>query len=343
MKGVKISAALFVILMLLIPMLSMTFQVKVQQTATNNSYSRPNSSNLQITAPSQQFKLYRVATKSIELITPHDYICGVLAAEMSPDAPAEALKAQAVASFTYACYKREGNLSNPQAAAVINGADFSDDSSQFEAYLSKTDAKKKWGANFDERWNKLDQIVNSVNDEAITYQGKTIAAVFFAISSGKTENCKDVWGTDLQYLRSVDSSWDVNSPGYESKITVSAQDFKSAITASNVKGLNFGKDPAKWVGNITRSGAGSIMKITVSGAELTGAQMRTIFKTRSANFQITYQSSSKSFVFDVKGYGHGVGLSQNGAKYLAQQGKSYVDILKYYYTGVEISDYSWPV
>jgi stage II sporulation protein D len=67
---------------------------------------------------------------------------------------------------------------------------------------------------------------------------------------------------------------------------------------------------------------------------LSGVEVRTIFALKSANFTINVTENDVKF--SVIGYGHGVGLSQTGADSMAKQGKKYEEIIKHYYTGVEI-------
>ena len=77
-------------------------------------------------------------------------------------------------------------------------------------------------------------------------------------------------------------------------------------------------------------------KMHIGNLELTGVEVRNIFSLRSANF--TFKIEEDNIKFEVIGYGHGVGISQTGADSLAKQGKNYEEIIKHYYTGVEIVD-----
>ena len=96
----------------------------------------------------------------------------------------------------------------------------------------------------------------------------------------------------------------------------------------------FGEKAEKWVEKITNTDTGMVKTITICGKEFKGTDIRKLFDLRSSTFNLEYKD--EDFVFTVNGYGHGVGMSQYGANYMAQQGFSYEEILKHYYTDVEI-------
>ena len=89
------------------------------------------------------------------------------------------------------------------------------------------------------------------------------------------------------------------------------------------------------IGKSKTSKAGTVLKIEINKKSLTGEQMRSTFSLRSSAFKIT--ATENEVVFKVSGYGHGVGMSQYGADYMARQGSTYEEILKHYYTGIELS------
>ena len=166
--------------------------------------------------------------------------------------------------------------------------------------------------------------------QVIVYDGEIINAVFFSISSGKTEAAESVWGYEIPYLVSVDSDFDSGASGYMSTVSVSVNEYKSKLADSF--GCSF--ENSIYPTNINRSSAGGIISITVGGKTLTGTQFRMLFGLRSSN--IVIENDGDNVVFTVKGYGHGVGMSQYGANQLAKQGYTYDMILKYYYSGTEL-------
>ena len=95
-----------------------------------------------------------------------------------------------------------------------------------------------------------------------------------------------------------------------------------------------GSDPAAWFGDAVLDGAGYVTAQTVCGSRVPGTKMRRAFHLRSASYAVEYDGTS--FCFVTHGYGHGVGLSQYGAKALAEQGSTWQEILLYYFPGCEV-------
>lgn len=342
MKDIKLAVAAFVTIMLVLPSISLISGIKVQHKSENYSYT-PNlesdNQQLQQNSPSKTlFRILRTATGKIEEIPYADYICGVVAAEMPASYNPEALKAQAAAAFTYACYHRDYNKAHPSVAVAIAGADLSDDYHHYDAYISKEQAQALWGGGFETYWNKIASAVDAVKNKMITYDGKPIDAAFFAVSTGKTESCANVWGNALPYLVPVNSGWDEASSDYHSTVTVKQADFKAKVQA-RVKDAKFDKNPAAWISVKKTSASGIVLNVDLCGKALRGGDIMSIFALKAADFSVGYKDGA--FTFDVKGDGHDVGMSQEGAQYLAEHGKKWDEIIKYYYTGVAISDDSW--
>lgn len=259
----------------------------------------------------------------------NEYLKCVVAAEMPADFEVEALKAQAVAARTY-LYAHIEQAQKGNIAEGHNGAAVCTDYTHCQAYMSENKRRESWGDAADANWEKVSSAVESTTGEIMTYNGETISAVFHSTSSGSTEAAVDVWGSDVPYLQSVASVGDEQSPKYLSEVSMSEAEFKN-IAEDKVNGIDWSKGV---VTDIVRSGAGGIISLKLGGAEVKGTDFRTMFDLRSTNVEITNESGSVKM--SVKGYGHGVGMSQYGANYLASQGKKYEEILKTYYTGVEI-------
>ncbi len=255
------------------------------------------------------------------------YLVGVVAAEMPPSFEDEALKAQAVAARTYILNKQgKDNVKHPDA-------DVCTDSSHCKAYISDSEAKKKWG----DEWNgvyspKITSAVSETFGEIVTYNEEPIIAVFHSTSTGKTENSEDVWQSETPYLKSVESPGEELSPRYKSQAEFSIDEFKNKITELN-KNVNFGLDKASWIKNYEYTEGGSVKSVTIGGCKFSGTDIRSKFSLRSADFNI---SVSDKVIFYVTGNGHGVGMSQYGANYQASLGKSYKDILLKYYLNTEV-------
>lgn len=258
------------------------------------------------------------------------YLKEVTAAEMPAEFETEALKAQATAARTYLVNRI--NAGNKEAKEQHKGADICTDATHCKAWISEEKRRELWGEEkADEYWNKISDAVESTAGVLITYNGAPISAVFHSTSSGFTENAEDVWGGSVPYLVSVESKGEEQSPRYRSERTLSIDEFKS-IAEQNIEGVDWSQG---LFGDIQRSEAGGIKSIVVGGVSVKGSDFRFMYDLRSANIEIT--ETADSVTMQVTGFGHGVGMSQYGANYLASCGMNYVDILKTYYTGVEVA------
>ena len=260
-------------------------------------------------------RVKRVEKNTIETIPLEQYLIGVLSGEMPVSYELEALKAQAVAARTYTLKKMETNKNN-QFDIVDNTND--------QMYLDNNYLKSVWKENYDSYINKIKQAVNETSGEYLTYDGQIIKAFFFSTSSGKTENCKDVFGENLPYLVSVSSTWDESSPSYLDKKTFSKKDFYEKLNLPYEDELDI---------EITRNDTNSINTITINDNEMKGTDFRYELDLKSTNIDIN--ETDNQIEITSRGFGHGVGLSQFGAQQLALKGYKYDEILKYYYQGTE--------
>ncbi len=277
--------------------------------------------------PYEKVSVYITSEDRVEQMDMSQYLKEVVGAEMPAEFSDEALKAQAVAARTYLCSK----IKNAADAPEHKGAPVCTDYSHCKAWLRESDRREAWEENKrDEYWSKISHAVEETAGEVITYEGEPISAVFHSTSSGKTENAGDVWQKDVPYLKSVESRGDELSPKFYSEFSCTKEEF-CALAESNIDNTdwNYGL-----FSDIVRSEAGGIMKIKVGGVEIKGTQLRQIFGLRSTNAEIS--EADGMVTMKVKGYGHGVGMSQYGADFMGSNGSGYKDILKYYYTGVEI-------
>ena len=255
-----------------------------------------------------------------------DYLCGAVAAEMPALYGDEALKAQAVACRTY--YEKRAAAGGSDAH---DGAAVCTSSSHCSAFLSEERQKQRWGEKYDLYRKKIENAVSAVMNKIITYNGAPIDAVYFSRSSGKTENASDVWGKNVPYLVSVDSSVDAGD-GLEKTVSFTADEFSEKLLS---------KYPSADISDLSasvnsRDGAGYVASLTLCGVSMTGREAKSLFSLPSADFDIT--TAENGAVFTVRGKGHGVGMSQYGANVMASLGYGFEDIIKHYYTGVEITD-----
>ena len=277
---------------------------------------------------SETISVLMTATETILNIDKTEYLVGVVAAEMPASYHIEALKAQAVASNTYAEYIMKNKTDS------IYGEDISNSPLKHQSYITKEERKNKWGEKFDEYENKIRSAVSDVQNTVLTYESEPIVASFFAICPGQTENAEDVFGNFCPYLISVNSDGDKLSPDYSKKINVTTDEFKEKFTTNY--DIDFTEKPEEWVSIKEKTDVGTVKSIKICNLTITGEEFRTIFDLRSAAFTVNY--SDGSFTIKTQGYGHFVGMSQYGADYMARQGATYDEILTHYYTDVNLSD-----
>lgn len=267
----------------------------------------------------------------IREMTVADYLPGVVRGEMPASFEAEALKSQAVAERTYIYYKLStgGKAAHPRA-------DVCTDSRCCAAYTSKKAAAKKWGAKADKYEKRIQQAVRDTDGQVMLYDDQPILAVFHSSSGGATASSGDVWSQDLPYLTSVESPESKSTvPNYYSVQEVSADHFQDTFRAAHPTAY-FSSDPSTWVEHLQYNDSGRVEKATIGGVAAEGTEIRALYGLRSADF--TVDCTKKTVTFHVTGYGHGVGLSQYGANELARQGKTWQEILHWYYTDVQITD-----
>lgn len=262
-----------------------------------------------------------------------EYLVGVLAAEMPAGFPEEALKAQAVAARTYTLYKM-ALYSQGETPESHDGADLCDDPGHCEAFLDlAAEAENLWGDSAEIYRQRLETAVAETDGMVLVYEDEPIAAVFCAASTEKTESAADIWGRELPYLTSVDSPGGSACSQYEGTVTVRQSDFRDAILAL-APDADFSGEPGTWFRDSHRSEAGSVIDVLVGEVRLTGSQVRQAAGLNSANFKVKVEG--ENLVFTTVGYGHGVGLSQYGARYLAMDGQTYDQILYHYYPGTQL-------
>jgi len=264
-------------------------------------------------------KVYRYSTnvfKSSNLNSEklENYVIGVVAAEMPASFSFEALKAQAVAARTFAYNK----ISNHN----LNYDELVNDKGQ--AYISVDEMKDKWKASFINNYDKISKAVLDTKGEIITYNDKPIISYYFSVSNGKTEESANVF-SNQPYLLSVDSSWDINSKEYEKDKYMSKEEILNKL------GIN---DNDLRISNIEHNSSNRIKSININGILYSGIDIKKKLGLRSTDFSFDLEENQVKI--KTNGYGHGVGMSQYGANYLANQGKNYKEIIKYYYNGVNI-------
>lgn len=266
-----------------------------------------------------------------EQMTLERYLTGVVRGEMPASFEMEALRAQAAAERSYVYYQLAAGRKDAHP-----DADFCTDHTCCSAYLSETAAREKWGGDF-APWNtRVEQAVSDTDGQVVLYNGRPILAVFHSSSAGRTAAAGDVWSGDLPYLVSVDSpEGEETVPNYYSTVTFTAAEAKEKLLAAHPE-LKLSGTPDRWFGAAAENGSGRVETVSVGGTDIEGTELRRIFGLRSACF--TVAADSESVTFRVTGYGHGVGMSQYGANQLAKEGKTWQEILEWYYTGATVGN-----
>ncbi|RDU37518.1 stage II sporulation protein D [Neobacillus piezotolerans] len=270
-----------------------------------------------------EIAVYRTGLKEVEKVPLNKYLEGVVAAEMPAEFEEEALKAQALAARTYIVKQ----LMAGEKAGLPGGAQVSD--TEFhQVYKSDADLKRAWGKDYGWKKKKIVEAVRSTDGQILTYNGKAIYAQFFSTSNGFTENSEEYWENAFPYLRSVASPWDKKSPKFKDRMSISVSDFEKRL------GVKVGT--SKTIGKITGRTAGNrISRVEFNGRVLSGREIREELELRSSDF--SWERHGNQIIITTRGFGHGVGMSQYGANGMASEGKTYQEIVKYYYKGIEIS------
>lgn len=246
-----------------------------------------------------------------------EYITGVVAGEMPSTFELEALKAQAVASRSYAMYQM--TATKDKEYDVVN-------TTTNQVYLTDKQLKQKWKDEYQEKYNKIKKAIAETSGQYLTYQGQLVNAMFFSTSVGNTENSEEVFSSALPYLRSVESVWDEQSPVYTDTYTLTLKDFYNK--------LNLPYNNTLTIKVTAKTSTGRTRTLKINGQEFQGRDVAKSLSLRSNYFNIV--QNENNITITTKGFGHGVGMSQYGANGMAKEGYTYDKILKHYYQNTEI-------
>ena len=274
-------------------------------------------------------KLLHKKTGEVEQVNIDNYLCNVVSAEMPADYEIEAIKAQAVVARTYTIYK----INNKKH----ENADICDDSTCCQAWVDKETRFSRWEESKREsNWEKIQKCIQETQGQIITYQNQPINAFFHANSGGKTELPVNVWGgTGLPYLQVVETAGEEGYKQYESEVELTQDELIEKLkTKYSDISIDFSNQEDLKILEYTDSGR--VKTVKFGNHEISGIETRTLLGLKSTNFEISKENDKIKFT--VKGYGHGVGMSQTGADAMAKQGKNYKEIINHFYSGVEIKE-----
>lgn len=259
----------------------------------------------------------------IELIPLEDYLIGLTAANIPMDVLDETMKAQITilrTTIIKKCIQGENSCSAKASDLSLE-------------YLSRDEMKTLWGSKYEDYYNRIKSLVKSTKGIIITYKSAPIEAPFFAISAGTTRDASEVLGSkNYPYLISVNSEKDMFAEDYLEKKVMEISEFNKLIKIAypnlkeedeNSRNLMCEKDAA-----------GYILSIQLGNTKLSGEEFRKIFSLNSSFFELVIEE--ENITITTKGLGHGLGFSQFGGNQLAKDGMEFIEIIKYYYSNVEI-------
>ncbi len=242
-------------------------------------------------------------TQNIDAYT---LVCMICATEMSPSFSQEALKAQAVAAYSYVKYH---NVNGLTPSVLVKHE-------VHEATIAAVDA---------------------VFGQCVYYDGKVAQTVYTASTAGTTASGRNVWGGGAPYLESVETPIDeLYDPNWGIVTTYTEDEMRNKL--QNYCGITLSDDPANWIQIVSYYDGKYVDDMIIDGqVSIKGQKFRDglmHYALKSWAFDVQYADGI--FTFTTYGYGHGVGLSQNGANILGRQGYTYDEILKYYFPGITI-------
>lgn len=316
-KTYIIAAVIIFVYGAVMPLICLSADTKTSQSGENsqNTYD-------DIADKTKQVRVLDKNSGNVTEIDLDEYLFGVVAAEMPASYNEEALKAQAIASYTYMLFR--ANERSGEKYDVV------DDSSTDQAFITRKEAREKWGDNYDKYANKIDAVIKAVSGYVmVDEKDMPILAAYHNISAGRTESAKTVWGSEYSYLQPVDSLGDLTAKQYLSEASLTPEEIAQKLTLPENDG-----SPSLWIGEIKTSDSGTVTEISFCEKTFTGGEIRSLLGLRSSVFTVNFDEGK--FNFRVQGHGHNVGMSQYGANYLAEQGYTYIEILSWYYTGCKM-------
>lgn len=306
----KKNIILIIIIIFLIPIVVLSFNYKTKY------FLGVQKEEKNIIEEKQKEKVVKLKNgEKIEIIPLEEYVIGVVACEMPASFLPEALKAQAVASRTY-------------ALKMMNGKNTYDleNSTNNQCYISKEEMKEKWEDSYSKYFNKIKQAVESTKGMYLEYNGEIISAFYFAMSNGYTEESEYVFKENLPYIKSVSSKWETKHDNFVNENIFTENEF--------LKKLKIYDKQINKIEILKRTNTNRVDKIKVNNKIIEGTEFRKLLNLKSTDLTIK-ENNGKVFI-QTKGYGHGVGMSQYGANGLAKENRAYDEILKYYYQNIEI-------
>ncbi|MFO7245942.1 MAG: stage II sporulation protein D [Bacillota bacterium] len=258
------------------------------------------------------------------------YVRGVVAAEMPATFPLEALKAQAVVARTYAV--RRMRVFGGAGCDRHPAADVCTDPGVHQAYAGDEELRRRWGSlRYPAYRQRVEQAVEATRGLILMYDGRPIDAVYHSTSGGRTEAAEHVWGEAVPYLASVPSPYEERSPRAVQTVRLSWEELARRLELDLDVPAAAGSGGQAVLEALEMTPSGRVKRLRVGTATLDSRDVRQRLNLNSTWF--SWQEDASGVTFSVRGYGHGVGMSQYGAEGMARRGSSYDAILAHYYPG----------
>lgn len=320
MKKTVLTGFIMGLCLLIIPLVNIKGEAEDKKAGVVQTLAK--AEKAEVLSPQPEDRLFRIKTANgIIVLSEEDYIIGVVSAEMPVSFGIEALKAQSVAAYTFALYKKAQNKDGEY--------DLSDSYKTDQSYLSPDALKEKWGEEYENNTAIIKQAVNDTAGEYLSFGGEVALTLYHALSGGFTNSCADVFGGELPYLVSVDSQSDKLSPDYQSVFSFSADELTGRLAA-----IKNASDKENQFSGVKTAKSGLVKEIKYAGEKVTGAKICELLSLPSPTFSVEYNDGA--YTFTCLGRGHGVGMSQYGAGQMALTGSTYREILAHYYPGTEL-------
>lgn len=261
-----------------------------------------------------------------------DYVAGVVSAEMPAAFHLEALKVQAVLARTYAV-RRMRHLGGTGCAERPD-ADVCATPDVHQAWASDETLQTRWGEDYARYRQRVLGAVEATFGEILTWRGVTADPVYHSTSGGHTADAAEVWGEPVPYLRGVPSPGEEGAPRYAATVRMSAAEVERRLglgSGTLERLLAQGQQPIRV---LQAAPHGRAMVVQAAGKTWRGVDFRAALGLNSAWFVVRVDGTD--LVFETRGFGHGVGLSQYGAQAMAEAGSDYRAILAHYFRGTAI-------
>lgn len=247
-----------------------------------------------------------------------EYLIGIVAKEIPEEYSLEAIKAQTIIVRTRLEEERQGSV----------------DYIFEDSYYTIEQIQTKWGSNHSiEVYNQLVEAVEDTSDMVLMYNQQLVKAPYHMLNTGMTRNGNEVFQSEeYSYLLSVSCPLDIEA---DQEITMFSITYEEIVALLELEVENTLVFEDIQITSIDE--AGYVLSVAIQDNVISGEIFRTALALKSSAF--SFQSEEDGIRITTQGTGHGLGLSQNTAHYMGLEGKSYEEILSYFYPGTELVEY----